>query len=207
MIQESQYQISENAKVCSLGRGGSVILEWLTKRFRKKNLETGVASSKLSKLENSRSIHTINCHAISLGFYTSVLIYAMWHLSTYCLCLSLVYALYENRIQMHFILVPRTEMVKSFYFICQVWETCAESTVFREDYLNPLVILDMGSESETGGNLPCNFRLCIRHSFIHYSIDIYWAPTCAKYCARSSINVYWINVEGFKVCNCLWEER
>lgn len=55
--------------------------------------------------------------------------------------------------------------------------------VFREDSLRPLVISDMGSRLQTVGSLPPVFRLCIRHSFIHYSAHIYCAPSlCQALC-------------------------
>lgn len=119
-----------------------------------------------------------------------------------------VHLFHESRVRMCFISVPRCRMAKRFHFVCRVWEFWAGSKVFREEHLNPLMISDMGSGSETGGSLPCLFHLCIRHSFIHYSTTIYWAPSvCQVLCQM--LNKCLLNkcrmVKGLRCNSLYWE--
>ena len=113
-----------------------------------------------------------------------------------------------NRVNMCFVFVPGSGMAKRFHFICQSWEFWAKSRIFREERLNPLMISDPGSGSESGGSLPCLLHLCIRHSFIHYSATIYWASSmCQVPC--QALNKCLLNkcrmVKGLQ-CNRLYQQ-
>lgn len=112
------------------------------------------------------------------AFNISLLTYTVLHLSVYCL--FPLQELRESRVKLCFVFVPRSGMAKRFHFLCQSWEFCAKSRIFREPRLNPLMISDMGSGSESDGSLPCLLHLCIRHSFIHYSATIYWASSMCQ---------------------------
>lgn len=120
------------------------------------------------------SLFLPRCIELPISSLSSSHLYAPWQRAkcTWYLCLA-------QEGQIDFILC-----IKSDY---------SESRVFRATHFNPLVGSDVDSGSRADGSLPCIFFLLyVRYLFIHYSLDIYWAPSvCQVLC--QVLNKCWLN--------------